>query len=362
MTPLAITRRPTPPQIRQNVDDLIRSAADCAGDILTFYGARLARWAKPDRGRSTCPLCAAEGFCVSYKDGRLFCHYACGSLDLIDLIKQKDGLDFKGAVSQLAAIRGQDDPFERPSGKPRPVLAPRPPVPAKAAPTENAPDASALWSELAPWDEIGKRYADSRGFGMIPGDVVRFVAGRTCFWWLNRAASVGFRLAFAVRDARGNVRNISLRHCGDGAPWGEDREIKKKLVLPRCTVRGVAIVKPTIALLSTNDTEFIGDQVALCEGGTDWLALTEGFDADAANGAPSIWCIGLVGAGNVESVISAFAPVLKGRVVKICFDRDEAGEKASAAAIPLLWQAGAKRVTRNRPPAKDWAQLLEASA
>ncbi|MBP7678691.1 MAG: hypothetical protein KBB14_20475 [Thermoanaerobaculia bacterium] len=334
--------------MRIDLDSLRSSASGHMGDVLSAIGSELGRWAKPDRGRARCPFgCGATGFPVSYADGRARCHYEGKSWSAIDLVAEKYGLGFREAAERLSDILGGDF-AEAPRPRPEPVRKLR-----------QAEDVSALWETLPAQDERGESYLTGRGLwhGPFP-DVVRFnVPGAATDPDLARRARQGYRVAFAARRPDGKVGNISLRFVGDGPPPDE----KKTVSLTGGTTKGVAIMRPEAAQLAG---DFAGDALLFCEGGPDFLAWTHSLDVAALDGEEvPTWALGCIGAGIAEAVVLTFAPLVRGRWVRLALDGDKAGEEGAARAADAAWRAGASRVTRIRlDGAKDAAEVAEQEA
>ncbi|HPS03258.1 MAG TPA: hypothetical protein PLA90_17095 [Candidatus Sumerlaeota bacterium] len=78
---------------------------------------------------------------------------------------------------------------------------------------------------------------------------------------------------------------------------------------------------------------------------------------------PPTWVLGCIGAGIAGSVVATFAPLLRGRWVRLALDADKAGEDGAARAAAAAWRAGASRVTRiTLDGAKDAAEVAEQEA
>lgn len=269
-------------------------------------------------------------------DGRVlvFCHAGCAFEDVLAAL---------GLTGSDAFVRE-----ERRSVRRRPPASP---------PAPDTRDAEGLWEQMALTDATGMCYLEGRGLlaNPLPSDVVRFNASGTGNGFVDLAAERGFRIAFAVRNPQGQIASLSFRHAGNGAEWNGIH--LTKLSLKGHSTTGVAIVRPEVMFLTRSDPEFLRDEVILCEGGTDWLAATITNDLAAIeHQVPPAWVIGCIGASNAESVVKAFAPALAGRVVRLWFDGDDAGEKAAEAAEGAAVEVGARRVVRFVPPKKDIAR------
>ena len=96
--------------------------------------------------------------------------------------------------------------------------------------------------------------------------------------------------------------------------------------------------------------------IALVEGAVDAVAYAE---LCQRHGKQRV-VLGLPGASSWRPTWSAYAA---GRVVRVALDADEAGDRAAGSIAKHLYEAGARRVLRQRPiGGKDWAALLVRSA
>lgn len=316
-------------------------AAPVAGILAALVARGLRYRESRDEITAQCPahedqhpsLSISEG-----SDGRalLYCHAGCPFADVLRAL----GLEASDAFGERVSM-----------------------VPRRHCPAATLDvDVGALWDQMALRDDAGEGHLRGRGLLVDPppSSVVRFNRGGTGNRFVDAAARKGFRIAFAVRDLSGRVSTISFRHAGDGAWWGG--ETKTKLALKGRPTKGVAIARPEVSLLVLDDPEFARDEVILCEGGTDWLAATIANDLSAIEGrVPPAWVLGCIGASNTASVVTAFAPAIRGRTLRLWLDRDEAGEKAVVAAIAAARQVGARSIRRYRPVTKDVAgDLLTA--
>lgn len=274
----------------------------------------------------------------------LFHCFGCGAGgDAVTFVMLCDNIPFKEAVALLAGTRSA-----APRSATRRAVAP---------PTRPGLVAKTLWDRLPFRDEIGVNYLAERRIlpSPIPSDVIRFNVGASGNSWLDARAREGYRVAFAARDGVGTVQNISLRHALPGKP-----PRRKTLVLMGCPTKGAAICSPEIQLLAGAEPEFARDEVLLVEGGTSWLGASLFFaEAIGNESIRPIWPLGVIGASNAASVVEAFAPIIRWRVLLLGFDADAAGERAIVAAAETARRVGAREIGRICPPTgKDWAEAV----
>ena len=183
----------------------------------------------------------------------------------------------------------------------------------------------------------------------------KFNTGQSCDSWVNARAAQGYRCALAVRRPDGSIQTIVLRHVGDGtSSYG------KAPALEGCSTSGAAICRPEIPLLLEGDSEFENDDIALVEGATDFIAMTQLRDALYRDGlARPSWTLGCIGAGQAVDVVEAFGKIIAGRVLRVALDKDEEGERNARLAAEAAYRAGATRVLRVKAKdgAKDIADL-----
>lgn len=351
----AYARRSTEADARIDLDPLREVARHRIGDILMNYGAKIR--GSSERGRATNPVTKGDGFSVAYGNGLATFHAEGGvTRDPLAIVAAVLGLDlrrredFLAAVKELSAILESPTTYDTRARKPGAARSAPPPGLAPAR------DPGVLWDHLARSDMAGESYLAGRGLQIdpLPSDLVRFNVGSRDAWLRGREAE-GYRLTFPVRGPDGTVLSLSLRRVGP-PPTGEP----KTLTLPRCPISGAAICRPEIVLLASGDAEFGRDEVVVVEGGPDALAATIAFDRDALEGlVPPTWALGAIGTAAVPGMLKAFANTLRGRTVHIALDIDVRGEEAVPAAVEAARAAGAKRITRMRPPSgKDIADGL----
>jgi hypothetical protein len=332
---------------------------DRLGDVLIALGAKTR--GAPDRGRATAPDRETRDFNLAYGSGCVTDHVTGKTTDALGLIAGVRGLDLRcaddlrEAASELAFILGTGLEEE-----PR-----RPPSPNRTPP-HGSRDAARLWATLPLHDLAGERYLASRALCLQEwgptSDLFRFNIGRSGDWWLDARAAEGFRVAFPVRRADGAVHSLSLRFAGEGeppAPW------PKTISLPGCSTAAAAVCQSNIVDLASGDPEFANDELVIVEGGPDCVAATLAFaTAYLERLAPPAWSLGAIGVASVPGVLTGFESVVRGRVVHIALDQDERGEAGVLGTAEAAWAAGARRVTRMRPPheKKDIAEAWEVFA
>jgi hypothetical protein len=168
--------------------------------------------------RMQCPARCSEDkrrASVGLKDGIGVYHCkGCGSGGtVIDLLKATRGL-----VDDGEAARAADEWLGV-----APVLPPKKEFPKK--------DGSALWAKLADTDTAGIEYIRGRGFEAA-AHLFRFSMGATGDSWIDGKARMGYRVAKALRDAAGEVKNFQVRATVPREP--------SKLSLPGVPMLGLA--------------------------------------------------------------------------------------------------------------------------
>lgn len=344
-----------------DLEPLRRAAAPRIGDVIAALGGTVR--GSPERGRATAPHRATRDLNISYANGLATDHVSGETYDGIGLVAHVRGLDvrradgLREAARELAAILGtrvgEEPSSSRPEARRRPQTAGRVPSPSR--------DAGARWRRMAPRDPGGESYLAGRRVlpDLIPNGILRFNVGASGDRWLDARAAEGYWPAFAVWRPDGSLATIVLRFAGPAEP---PETYGKAPALPGCPTAGAAICRPEVALLATGDPEFSADEIVVTEGPTDTLAATLAFDlASCEQLVPPTWALGAVGVGNVVGMLQAFRNVVSGRTVHIALDTDAAGEAAIPGAAAAAREAGARRVTRMRPPdAKDIAEAWSA--
>lgn len=341
--------------------DLLRNASrHRMGDIVSALGAEKVIGTAA-RGRATCPVHRGNDLNASYGNGFLTCFSGCGgaTFDALALVAATRGLDLKRredlaeAASELAAILGIRLEDRAVARSWRPTRA-GPASEESSAPTSTFQN---LWEQLTLTDTAGEAYLASRKLLGNPAldDLVRFNRSSEHEWLAARERE-GYVVVFPVRKPDGTIVGLSVRHVGPGKPpeWWQG---KTKLTVKGSCPRGAAICRPGIRYLASGDPEFDKDEIVICEGGTDVLAVTLAWDLGSIEGqvAPA-WAIGAVGVGMAPAMVRAFASVIRGRTVHVAIDVDAAGMAKGPETVAAAWECGARRVTRIWPPAgKDMA-------
>jgi hypothetical protein len=209
----------------------------------------------------------------------------------------------------------------------------------KAQRRQQPMDGAALWQKLAEHDEAGEAYLKSRGLeaalglGLVRFNVPRRALADDADRWLDKKS--GWRVAVAMRNATGAVRDFQLRAITNLRP--------AKLSLcgaPRPS--GTAFGRPDLAAQ--------GGRIFVAEGMADTLAL----------------CVaGVVGIGapGVEKLVGLAELVPAGAEAVLCVQNDREGQ--SAKGFARLARALEKRCVRvlwltTPAPHKDPADWLKA--
>jgi DNA primase len=152
---------------------------------------------------------------------------------------------------------------------------------------------------------------------------VPFAGHRLLIPWRNRDGTIA-TLQRRVIEGEGPPKYVFPRWLGPTAPYGIERLNEATPEVP----------------------------ITLVEGAIDVLAYRE-LDLAADRGGV------VLGLAGVSDGRASEMPWAKKRVVRIAFDGDTAGDRATLVYSELLHAAGATRVTRVRPQgAKDWAEML----
>lgn len=295
-------------------------------DLARTCGLRF-RGAKAD-----CPMCGACASVSFYESrrsgrGRFKCHH-----DGCDF--QGDTLDFTTKIDFKSVRRGRcstpvttedSEGWTRKNQQETPTVR----------------DCSVLWEHLAKRDPDGEAYLRERGLPEQLHDVLRYNIGRSGDSECDRLAGKGYRLAFALRDADGNIRGLQLRLAC------EPREDEPKTR----NLSGAAV-----SGLVFGDPENLADSEDLfvVEGGTDTLA------AYFLHGDSMVRAcvVGLPGADLARRVAEALGVRLGGKRILLCTDADAAGDKAASSFAEVAIGNGAT-CHRLRPRwGKDLAEAL----
>lgn len=300
--------------------------------LIEAYGGRVQAPAHADHGRATCPVHRGDGFNLQYSAEIATCWTGCGgrTFDAIALVAACEGLptsgpDFPRVLDRLESALG--------------ALPPAPPLPPPSAmgpPTDPAP----IWTAARLTDAAAEAYLESRGLSYRDPELLRFAVEHPRFtWWTRKRIAAGYRVALAMRDAAGSLRDLTLRFVGSPPEGGQ-----KTLALPGVRTAGLAFSRPRPD----------SPEVVLVEGATDTLAACELWpDADV---------LGVPGAGNARKTVESFAARIRGQRCVVALDSDTAGNAAADAAVSAAWSAGAAEVVRRVPEiGKDIAEELAAS-
>ncbi len=301
---------------RDRVADLRTLARGRIPQIIERYGGRVESPGRPDRGRASCIVHGGDGFNAQYQEEIVTCWSDCGgkSFDVFALVAAAEGwsvrADFPRVLDRLQEI-----------------LQGLPAREAFARETFPPPDPVPLWAGAACTDPEAESYLLARGLTYRDSELLRFarpIGGNER--WFNRRVLEGYRIALAMRDPFGALKDISLRFVGTPPD-----PAAKALVLPGIRTAGLAFHRPR------PDSE----EIILTEGVTDTLA--------AAQLWPESDILGVPGAATADKAVVAFAAAIRGRRVVVALDNDDAGNKAAGKAILAAWRNGAAEVVRRLP-------------
>jgi putative DNA primase/helicase len=285
-------------------------------------------------GKMTCPRrCsdAPDSASVSERDGTALwhCHRCDQGGDVFSLLGYTRGVaDFKEQLRVVEQIAGL------------------PAAPARRRGPPPAPPIAHLWDACAGDDPAVRSYLASRGLeAALDRGLCRCSVGRASWYWLDRKASEGYRLAMALRDREGRLVSLSVRAV---VPL----EAKAKRMLNCASIPSADTAFGDVASART------APRVYLSEGIADTLALQ--LAGVVAVGAPGVDSI---------SALPRFCGELRGREVVLCPQNDPDGSRASAraallfaAAADALRVAGARVLLLRTPDAhKDPAEWLQAA-
>lgn len=270
-----------------------------------------------------CPFHAENtpSFRVNDAKGVYFCFGCSASGDLVDYVREMEGLDFAGALRWLCA----DAPATE---RPRPS-----PVEERADREAAVAEARAIWRRSRLLDGTpAEAYLRTRGIASAPG-TVRFA--RVALWRDPETGRPGRwtpAMVAAAQDARGVVTGIQ-RVCL--TPDGQKAGRKAKLSLGQ--VRGGALrLGPPAAHL------------VLCEGPEDGLTLWH-----RSRGRASVWVS--LGTGNLHAI--ELPPAVT--AVTIAGDNNAAGRAAAELAAATYAAQGRRvRIVYPAPDFADWNDEL----
>lgn len=271
-----------------------------------------------------CPFHAenSPSFHVNDAKGVYFCFGCSASGDLIDYVREMEGLDFTGALRWL----GEAAPI---------AAAPRPRLSAAAERAEreaSVQEARAIWRRSRPIaGSPAEAYLKGRGI-TATASTIRFA--RVPLWRDPETGRPGRwtpALIAACQDVRGRITGVQ-RICL--TPEGEKLGRKAKLSLG--AVRGGALRLGPPA-----------PHLVLCEGPEDGLTLRQRMPA------ASIWVS--LGTGNLHAV--ALPAITK--ALTIAGDNNSAGRSAAELAAATYRAAGLQVcITYPAPPFVDWNDEL----
>jgi DNA primase len=311
-------------------------------------------------------------------DATLRAHcFACGwsadALGLIAKVRGLDGRDFPRVMSEAAKLAGIYNFNESggPRGHARPLRSTRAPRVKQAAPEPPKRAPLSLDGELAgvlvPLDAAAAR------------DVACYLADRSL---LDLAVSDGW-LAINAQEL---AYRIEERVCAGGDPSDGDlglaglvcrldngwvpRFPAHRLVMPWRTPNGSIDTIQRRVLIGAPKQKYVfpagraplhpsgierlvpGAEIVFVEGAIDTLARRALDDANRV----------VLGLPGVDGWREEWAQLVRGRVVRVATDADEAGDRAADKLAPKMFAAGAVRVIRERREGGDWADALKAAA
>ena len=344
-----------------DLDELTEAAAPRLGDLLTHLGSQKVT-GSPGRGRASSPRRDSSDLNLAFDKGFITDHVAGKTWNPLQLLAEVKGLNLQKQDELLEAARELADFLGvhiEGSGRrtERPLAAPKTPQRTVQTPIALV-DAEALWKSLPREDEQAWRYLLKRHL-TGPEELFRCSIGTSGDSFLDYLAGLGFRCAFALRDSAGRIRSISVRFAGDKPPDG----MPKIMNLKDAPTKGLAFTREGVRYLDQNDPEYQYDEIAICEGPTDVLALVLYFERESCERrSPYVWILGSPGAGNAPATIKAFASAVRGRVIHVALDADPKGESYVKETVLAAREAGARVVKRlTFPPWKDAAEAWEAS-
>jgi hypothetical protein len=265
---------------------------------------------------------------------RVKCHAGCFQGSVLDLIAAKHGLSCKGddfgkvlrIGAELAGIRIDEAGGSTPRASAPPLRGAAPAAPPPPKPLD------ATWDALPQLDADAWEYLRSRGIDGA-ADLCRTPVPASP-GGLGKFATMGLRLACALRNAQGTVTGIQVRAITGEKNFRVEGQSS-------AGVFGDPRLIPSVA------------SVVVAEGLSDFLAASA-----VLAGRSNVTVIGVAG---VENAAHLEQLPLKGKRVVLAMDADPAGDKAAGALAAKLQRLGA-RICRARPGlgCKDLCDLVKA--
>lgn len=359
--------------------EAVKAALADPVDVCRRLGLEHGAWKQTGGLHIVCPAHADRGPSCSVTRGRdgtlrVKCFGCALSGDVFDLVAAVEHLD---RTSDFAAVLAAASRLAGVSLEERPRQAPAPAVP--VGPEQL--DADAFDALVAPLLHLGRLETDQEieereGTSPITEDVIAYLGGRGLLdvaraegWtalpppgpaqesWVSMLLDVfgpelvarsglvhhgvtfvhgEARLVIPWRDAGGRVVTLQRRRLDKGKP---------KYVFP-----------PSRAAKLPYGLHRVGaGPIVWVEGAVDAGALAELCRARGQ-------VVNVLGIPGVQGWRSSWARLAEGREAVIALDADEAGERAIAQLARDLGEAGAVKVSRWTPAAKDWAELFEHEA
>ena len=360
--------------------DAVKAALSDPLDVCRRLGLEHGAWKQSGGLHIVCPAHADRGPSCSVTRGRdgtlrVKCFGCTLSGDIFDLVAAVEHLD---RTNDFAAVLAAAARLASVSLEERP----RQPAPPAAPPGPEQLDAEAFDALVAPLLHLGRLETDQEieereGVSPITEDVVAYLSGRGLLdvaraegWaalpppgpaqesWVAMLLDVfgpelvarsglvhhgatflhaESRLVIPWRDQVGRVVTLQRRRLDD--------DHKPKYVFP-----------PARAAKLPYGLHRLGPgPIAWVEGAVDTGALAELCSARGQ-------IVNVLGIPGVQGWRSSWARLCEGREAVIALDADDAGERAIAQLARDLGEAGAIKVSRWKPAAKDWAKLFEHEA